>query len=111
MTTEEAERQWQIHANEILSADREYQSAEGHQRLVGRRVALAYVALVGGLLAFCVGFYYWMFRFFWAIVAYVVFLSIAGVGLRYILKASVKNDRLGQLVRKAHDNYVESLMR
>ena len=106
---DEAERQWFLHANEVLAANEEYVAAEREQRHVGRVVALAYVVLVAGLLAFMVGFYLWRFRFFWAIVIYVVLISICAVAAHTISVHAVRNDHLGELVRKAHDEYVANL--
>lgn len=111
MTRQEAEQQWCLHGNEILAHDADYQEAERQSRRVGVRVARAYVALVGSLLAFCVGFYYWLFRFLFAICLYVVFLTIAGLALRVILRYSVKDDHLSELVRRAHDRYVAQLLK
>lgn len=62
LSVEEAERQWRIHGNEVLDSDDEYQKAEREQRHVGKIVAWAYAILVGGLLAFMIGFYLWRFR-------------------------------------------------
>lgn len=111
MTRQEAEQQWCLHGNEVLVHDADYQEAERHAHHVGVRVAWAYAALVGSLLAFCVGFYYWLFRFFFAICLYVVFLTIAGLALRVILRYSVKDDHLSELVRRAHDRYVTQLLK
>ncbi len=110
MTRQEAEQQWRLHGNEVLAHDADYQEAERQERRIGIRVAWAYAALVGGLLAFCIGFYYWLFRFFFAICLYVVFLTIAGLGLRVIMRCSVRNDHLSELVRRAHDRYVARLL-
>lgn len=110
MTRQEAEQQWHLHGNVVLAHDTDYQEAERQERRIGIHVAWAYAALVGGLLAFCIGFYYWFFRFFFAICLYVVFLTIAGLGLRTIMRYSVRNDHLSELVRRAHDRYVAQLL-
>lgn len=109
MTKEEAERQWRIHGNEILDADEQYLAAEREQHHVGVIVGWAYVILVAGLLAFMIGFYLWRFRFFWAIVIYVVLLTICAFAGRTISVHAVKNDHLGELVRAAHDRYIAEL--
>lgn len=106
LSVEEAERQWRIHGNEVLDSDDEYQKAEREQRHVGKIVAWAYAILVGGLLAFMIGFYLWRFRFFWAIVIYVVLLSICAIAGRTISVHAVRNDHLGELVKAAHDRYI-----
>lgn len=109
MTREEAERQWRIHGNEVLEHDEDYQKAVNVQRRVGNRVGIAYIVLVGSLLAFMCGFYLWRFRFFWAIVTYVVLWTIAALAARVITKHSVKNDHLGELISKARKHYIDSL--
>lgn len=110
MTRGEALGQWRIHGNEVLARDAEYQAALKVQRRVGRRVGWAYVVLVGSLLAFMCGFYLWRFRFFWAIATYVVLWAVAFVAARVIMKYSVKNDHLGELVSKARERYVAEMI-
>lgn len=109
MSRDAAERLWRIHGNEVLAADEEYLAAERRQDHVGRVVAWAYAILVAGLLAFMVGFYLWRFRFFWAIVIYVVLLSMCGVAARTIVVNAVRNDHLGELVKAAHDRYIRQM--
>lgn len=109
MTHDEAERQWRIHGNEVLANDPEYQQALAVQRRVGRRVAWAYVVLVGSLLAFMCGFYLWRFRHLWADVTYIVLWALAIVAARVIMKYSVKNDHLGELVAQARQRYIDQL--
>lgn len=108
MSREEAEKQWHIHGNEILDHDADYQAALAVQRKVGRRVAVAYTALVGSLLVFMAGFYLWRFRFFWAIVLYIIMWTLAAIAARVIMKYSVKNDHLGELINKAKEKYINS---
>ena len=93
LSVDEAERQWRIHGNEVLDADEEFQAA----------------VRVAGLLAFMMGFYLWRFRFFWAICIYVVLLSICALAGRTISVHAVRNDHLGELVKAAHDKYIEQL--
>lgn len=107
LTRDEAERLWRIHGNEVLDSDEEYQKAEQEQRRVGRVVAWAYVILVGGLLSFMTGFYLWRFRFFWAIIIYVVLLSVCALAGRTISLHAVRNDHLGELVKAAHDRFIK----
>lgn len=107
MTREEAEQQWRKHGNEILEHDADYQAALKVQRCVGKRVGWAYVVLVGSLLIFMTGFYLWRFRFFWAIMFYIVMWSLAAIAARVIMKYSVKNDHLGELISKAKSRYIE----
>lgn len=109
LTGEEAERLWKIHANDVLEADENYRRAESEQRWVGRIVAWSYTILVAGLLAFMIGFYLWRFRFFWAIVIYVVLLTACAMAARTIYVHAVTNDHLGELVNAAHDRYVARL--
>lgn len=109
VTAEEAERLWRIHGNEVLDKDDEYLAAEAVQRHVGHVVAWAYAILVASLLAFMVGFYLWRFRFFWAIIIYIVLFTIAGIAARTISVHAVRNDHLGELVKAAHDRYVAQL--
>ena len=109
LSVDEAERQWRIHSNEVLDADEEFQAAVRVQRHVGKVVGWAYVILVAGLLAFMMGFYLWRFRFFWAICIYVVLLSICALAGRTISVHAVRNDHLGELVKAAHDKYIEQL--
>ncbi len=111
MTADEAERLWRIHGNEVLEADKEYLAAEEEQRHVGRIVGWSYVILVAALLAFMTGFYLWRFRFFWAVIIYIVLLSIAAIAARTISVHAVRNDHLGELVKVAHDRYVAGLLR
>lgn len=110
MSGEEAEEQWRIHGNEILDHDADYQAAIALQRKVGSRVGWAYVVLVGSLLIFMTGFYLWRFRFFWAIVLYIIMWTLAAIAARAIMKYSVKNDHLGELISKAKEKYINSLM-
>lgn len=109
LTEEEAERLWKIHANDVLEADENYRRAESKQHRVGRIVAWSYTILVAGLLAFMIGFYLWRFRFFWAIVIYVVLLTACALAARTIYVHAVTNDHLGELVNAAHDRYVARL--
>lgn len=109
LTEEEAERLWKIHANDVLEADENYRRAESKQHRVGRIVAWSYTILVAGLLAFMIGFYLWRFRFFWAIVIYVVLLTACAMAARTIYVHAVANDHLGELVNAAHDRYVARL--
>lgn len=109
LTEEEAERLWKIHANDVLEADENYRRAESEQRRVGRIVAWSYTILVAGLLAFMIGFYLWRFRFFWAIVIYVVLFTACAMAARTIYVHAVANDHLGELVNAAHDRYVARL--
>lgn len=106
MTSQEAEAQWRIHGNEALRQDPEYQRALEEQRRVGRRVGQAYVRLVLGLLAFMAGFYLWRFRFFWAIAGYVALLTMCAFSARVIIRCSVMDDHLGDIVSKVHRRYV-----
>lgn len=110
MSPEEAEEQWHIHGNEILANDAEYQAAQAEQRNVGRKVGWAYVVLVGSLLVFMTGFYLWRFRFFWAIVFYIVMWTLAALAARVIAKYSVKDDHLGELISKAKQRYIAEIM-
>lgn len=110
MSKEEAERQWQIHGNEILAEDADYQAALAEQRKVGRRVGWAYIVLVGSLLVFMTGFYLWRFRFFWAIIFYIVMWTLAALSARVITKYSVKNDHLGELISQAKQRYLRKMM-
>lgn len=109
MTKEEAEQQWRIHGNEVLDNDEDFIAAERVQRHVGRIVGWSYAILVTCLLAFMMGFYLWRFRFFWAIVLYVILLTICAIAGRTISVHAVKNDHLGELVRAAHDRYIQDL--
>lgn len=106
MTRDEAEAEWRRHANEILLHDEAYQSALREQRRVGRRVGWAYVVLVFSLLAFMSGFYLWRLRFFWAIVFYIIMWGVAALAARVIVRHSVRNDHLGELIHKAHRQFV-----
>lgn len=109
LSREEAERLWRIHGNEILASDPEYLAADREQHRVGKIVGWAYAILITGLLLFMIGFYLWRFRFFWAIVIYVVLLTICAFAGRTISVHAVRNDHLGELVRDAHDRYISSL--
>lgn len=109
MSREEAEEQWRIHGNEILASDADYQDALAVQRKVGRKVAWAYIILVGSLLVFMTGFYLWRFRFFWAIVFYIVMWTLAALSARVIAKYSVKNDHLGELISQAKQRYINKM--
>lgn len=102
-----AEAEWRKHANEILLHDEEYQAALKEQHRVGQHVGWAYVVLVFSLLAFMSGFYLWRLRFFWAIVFYIIMWCIAALSTRVIVKHSVKNDHLGELIHKAHDKFIQ----
>lgn len=110
MTEEEAESQWRIHGNEVLDNDQDFIAAVNEQKHVGKIVGWSYAILVTGLLAFMMGFYLWRFRFFWAIVIYVLLLTICAIAGRTISVHAVKNDHLGELVRAAHDRYIRSLV-
>lgn len=109
LTTEEAEQQWRIHGNEVLESDEDFVAAEKVQRHVGRIVGWSYVILVSALLAFMAGFYLWRFRFFWAIMIYVVLLTVAAFAAHTISVHAVRNDHLGELVKAAHDKYITRL--
>lgn len=109
MTEEEADKMWAANGNNILAGNADYQEAIAESRQTGKRVAWAYVALVGGLLAFCIGFYYWRFRFLAAIISYIVMLGIAGCGLKVIVRASYKNDHMNAIVKEVKDEYIKSL--
>lgn len=111
MTLEEAESEWRIHGNEVLDHDENFLAAAREQKHVGKVVGWSYVILVAGLLAFMMGFYLWRFRFFWAIVIYVVLLTICALAARTISIHAVKNDHLGELVRAAHERYIYNLTR
>lgn len=106
MTRDEAEAEWRRHATDILRGDAEYQAAVSEQRRVGHRVGLAYVVLVLSLLAFMSGFYLWRLRFFWAIVFYIIMWVVAALAARVIVRHSVRNDHLGELIHKAHSRFV-----
>lgn len=108
MTRADAEEVWRVHANDILERDEEYQAALEYQHKVGRHVGWAYVVLVSSLLAFMSGFYLWRLRFFWAIVFYVVMWGVAGLAARVIIKHSMRNDHLGELIHEAHKRFVDS---
>lgn len=110
LSADEAERMWRIHGNEVLAKDKDFLAADRYQQHVGKVVGWSYAVLVAGLLGFMVGFYLWRFRFFWAIVIYVVLLSVCAFATRIIAKHSVKNDHYGELVKAAHDRYVARLM-
>lgn len=102
---------WAVHCNEVLRDDAEYQKAVARDRRVGRTVAWAYAALIGGLLAFCTGFYYWRFRFLWAFIVYLIVLAIAAFGLKTILYYSHKNDHLSQIVIDARERYINGIVK
>lgn len=110
MTREEAESEWRIHGNEVLKNDADYQAAVEQQRRVGKRVGWAYVVLVGSLLGFMTGFYLWRFRFFWAIITYIILWTFAAFAARVITKYSVKNDHLGELISRARQRYINQLI-
>lgn len=109
MTVSEAEKQWRIHGNEVLDRDDDFLAAVKEQKRVGRIVGWSYAILVAGLLGFMIGFYLWRFRFFWAIVIYVVLLTICALAARTISVHAVRNDHLGELVKAAHDRYIKGL--
>jgi hypothetical protein len=102
----DAERLWREHANDILAHDEAYQAALREQQRVGRHVGIAYIVLVLSLLAFMSGFYLWRLRFFWAIVFYVVMWVIAALAARVIVRHSMKNDHLGELIHEAHKRFI-----
>lgn len=107
VTKEEAEKLWRENANDILLHDEDYQAAVREQHRVGRHVGWAYVVLVFSLLAFMSGFYLWRLRFFWAIVFYIIMWAIAALAARVIIKHSVKNDHLGEMIHAAHKKFIE----